>query len=205
MASVDSAPSIVLRTLPATPISEIRSSFDNSTAAISAPSILNMAGESHPATPPHSTIQFPQDAPHPSSIKRSSSPTRHSRLSAKPLHLGVRRDVSTMSVDSATSLDTTYHGPVIPPNSDRTYGRTLILAFDGTGDAFDLDNSNVVKLFSVLKKGDNARQLVYYQVYIELCIKIRASTHYDNTLVWYWHVYNSASCNSFVFQSQQNA
>ena len=38
-----------------------------------------------------------------------------------------------------------------------------VMCFDGTGDAFDGDNSNVVQLFSMLKKGDKNQQLVYYQ------------------------------------------
>ena len=42
--------------------------------------------------------------------------------------------------------------------------RKLVLCFDGTGDSFDLDNSNVVQLFSVLTKGERRRQLCYYQV-----------------------------------------
>jgi hypothetical protein len=33
--------------------------------------------------------------------------------------------------------------------------RCLILCFDGTGDAFDDDNSNVVQLVSVLKKNND--------------------------------------------------
>ncbi|KIK60798.1 hypothetical protein GYMLUDRAFT_225554 [Collybiopsis luxurians FD-317 M1] len=41
--------------------------------------------------------------------------------------------------------------------------RTLVLCFDGTGDQFDDDNSNVVNLFSMLKKDDPWQQLVYYQ------------------------------------------
>lgn len=59
--------------------------------------------------------------------------------------------------------------------------RTLILCFDGTGDQFDSDvrqlrideqlyahishqNSNVVQFLATLKKDDNSKQLVYYQV-----------------------------------------
>ncbi|KAJ3836743.1 hypothetical protein EV361DRAFT_951281 [Lentinula raphanica] len=46
----------------------------------------------------------------------------------------------------------------------KTHGhRTLVLCFDGTGDQFDEDNSNVVNLFSLLKKDDPSQQLVYYQ------------------------------------------
>jgi len=41
--------------------------------------------------------------------------------------------------------------------------RTLVLVFDGTGDQFDADNSNIVQLFSTLKKDDRDQQLVYYQ------------------------------------------
>ncbi|KAI0688127.1 hypothetical protein BC835DRAFT_1408164 [Cytidiella melzeri] len=41
--------------------------------------------------------------------------------------------------------------------------RTLVLCFDGTGDQFDTDNSNVVQFFSMLKKDDRRQQMVYYQ------------------------------------------
>jgi hypothetical protein len=50
-----------------------------------------------------------------------------------------------------------------PPDSNRTY-RTLVVCFDGTGDQFDADNSNIVKLVSLLKKDDKTKQMVYYQV-----------------------------------------
>lgn len=50
---------------------------------------------------------------------------------------------------------------VIPPDHE---GRTLVLCFDGTGDQFDADNSNIVQLVSLLKKDDRTKQLVYYQV-----------------------------------------
>jgi len=39
----------------------------------------------------------------------------------------------------------------------------LVLCFDGTGDTFDNDNSNVVQLTSFLKKDDPTKQMVYYQ------------------------------------------
>ncbi|KAF9445122.1 hypothetical protein P691DRAFT_676292 [Macrolepiota fuliginosa MF-IS2] len=41
--------------------------------------------------------------------------------------------------------------------------RTLVICFDGTGDQFDSDNSNIVELFSMLRKDDPGKQLVYYQ------------------------------------------
>jgi hypothetical protein len=53
--------------------------------------------------------------------------------------------------------------PVIPPDHGHA-GRTLVLCFDGTGDQFDADNSNIVQLVSLLKKDDKSKQLVYYQV-----------------------------------------
>lgn len=41
--------------------------------------------------------------------------------------------------------------------------RTLVLCFDGTAGQFDSDNTNVVKLFSLLCKDDADRQRCYYQ------------------------------------------
>jgi len=41
--------------------------------------------------------------------------------------------------------------------------RTLVLCFDGTADEFDEDNSNVVKFHALLKKGDEDKQMIYYQ------------------------------------------
>ncbi|EDR03434.1 uncharacterized protein LACBIDRAFT_307300 [Laccaria bicolor S238N-H82] len=41
--------------------------------------------------------------------------------------------------------------------------RTLVLCFDGTSNKYDENNTNVVKLFTLLKKGDPAEQLCYYQ------------------------------------------
>lgn len=50
---------------------------------------------------------------------------------------------------------------VIPPTHTN---RTLVVCFDGTGDQFDNDNSNIVQLVNLMKKGDRRQQLVYYQV-----------------------------------------
>ena len=50
--------------------------------------------------------------------------------------------------------------PVIPPKHPN---RTLVLCFDGTGDQFDADNSNIVQLVSLLNKDDTSQQMVYYQ------------------------------------------
>ncbi|KAK7464107.1 hypothetical protein VKT23_006271 [Stygiomarasmius scandens] len=58
--------------------------------------------------------------------------------------------------------DTDALNDVIPEPSE-SRSRTLVLCFDGTGDQFDDDNSNVVQFFSMLKKDDWRQQLVYYQ------------------------------------------
>ncbi|KAG8914963.1 hypothetical protein FRC01_003850, partial [Tulasnella sp. 417] len=42
-------------------------------------------------------------------------------------------------------------------------GRTLILCFDGSGDSFDDDNTNIVRFFSALEKNKPDQQLCYYQ------------------------------------------
>ncbi|KAF7364563.1 hypothetical protein MVEN_00325300 [Mycena venus] len=54
------------------------------------------------------------------------------------------------------------HPPItfVPPENDH---RCLILCFDGTGDQFDADNSNIVQLVSALKKDNRKKQMVYYQ------------------------------------------
>ncbi|KAI9449825.1 hypothetical protein BJY52DRAFT_1126411 [Lactarius psammicola] len=44
-----------------------------------------------------------------------------------------------------------------------TTTRTLVLCFDGTGDRFDADNTNIVQFSSFLKKDDKKQQMVYYQ------------------------------------------
>jgi uncharacterized protein (DUF2235 family) len=51
---------------------------------------------------------------------------------------------------------------VIPPHEPHR-ARTLVLCFDGTGDQFDADNSNIVEFFSMLKKDDSDKQMCYYQ------------------------------------------
>ncbi|KAL1716855.1 hypothetical protein EV715DRAFT_254601 [Schizophyllum commune] len=48
----------------------------------------------------------------------------------------------------------------LPPNN---HHRAIVLCFDGTGDQFDEDNSNIVSFLSLLKKDDPSKQLVYYQ------------------------------------------
>jgi hypothetical protein len=61
----------------------------------------------------------------------------------------------------STSVDPRLAPPTIPPTHTN---RTLVLCFDGTGDQFDADNSNIVQLVSLLKKDEKPKQMVYYQV-----------------------------------------
>ncbi|KAG6840745.1 hypothetical protein C0991_004654 [Blastosporella zonata] len=62
--------------------------------------------------------------------------------------------------DSLASSNDYDDDDIIPPQHAH---RTLVLCFDGTGDQFDEDNSNIVNFFSMLKKDDPKDQLVYYQ------------------------------------------
>ncbi|KAF7326066.1 DUF2235 domain-containing protein [Mycena kentingensis (nom. inval.)] len=66
---------------------------------------------------------------------------------------------STLS-PSLLSPQNSTNGNIIPPEHPF---RTLVLCFDGTGDQFDSDNSNIVQFFSMLPKSDRSRQMVYYQ------------------------------------------
>ncbi|KAJ7621997.1 hypothetical protein DFH06DRAFT_1009614 [Mycena polygramma] len=69
--------------------------------------------------------------------------------------------------------------PAIPP--ERPF-RTLVLCFDGTGDQFDLDNSNIVQFFSMLPKGDRTKQMVYYQAGIGTYTTPQIATPYMATV-----------------------
>ncbi|KAJ7243067.1 hypothetical protein C8J57DRAFT_1243788 [Mycena rebaudengoi] len=68
--------------------------------------------------------------------------------------------ISSPQSSSFTQPTGTTGSMVIPP--DHPF-RTLVLCFDGTGDQFDSDNSNIVQFFSMLPKADRSKQMVYYQ------------------------------------------
>ncbi|KAF8996537.1 hypothetical protein BDQ17DRAFT_1429684 [Cyathus striatus] len=70
------------------------------------------------------------------------------------------RNTSSTSTSPRTHKEEAAVTTVIPPIHPF---RTLVLCFDGTGDQFDSDNSNIVELFSILKKDDPNLQMVYYQ------------------------------------------
>ncbi|KAI0962092.1 hypothetical protein AcV7_001013 [Taiwanofungus camphoratus] len=86
------------------------------------------------------------------SFRTSPPPSYDNTPFTTPSHSYIRHTTANGGVDN----------DVIPPPSD-CKPRTLVLCFDGTGDQFDADNSNVVLLFSMLKKDTPHEQLVYYQ------------------------------------------
>ncbi|KAK0243677.1 hypothetical protein EDD85DRAFT_945002 [Armillaria nabsnona] len=82
-----------------------------------------------------------------------------------PHHLRVSTGSSTAETVISPEANAERSGPkdiptTIPPKHE---SRTLILCFDGTGDQFDADNSNIVQLCSLLKRDDRSEQMVYYQ------------------------------------------
>ncbi|KAH9055195.1 hypothetical protein EDB87DRAFT_1688475 [Lactarius vividus] len=69
---------------------------------------------------------------------------------------------------------TSSSGGIISKANDRPFTppRTLVLCFDGTGDQFDADNTNIVQLCSTLEKGDKDQQMVYYQKNVILTLSL---------------------------------
>ncbi|KAI9455939.1 hypothetical protein BJY52DRAFT_1384548 [Lactarius psammicola] len=90
------------------------------------------------------------------------APIPSGRLPPKPIQTQLKHSTSTSShKDSLPSAGPgAYDTRVLPPSHE---ARTLVLCFDGTGDQFDADNSNIIQFFSMLKKDDKSQQLVYYQ------------------------------------------
>ncbi|KAK0243595.1 hypothetical protein EDD85DRAFT_804498 [Armillaria nabsnona] len=76
---------------------------------------------------------------------------------------------TTVPADASTSRKHPVKEETLDPNTTSEFvppdhrHRILVLCFDGTGDQFDSDNSNIVQLFSLLKKDDRSKQMVYYQ------------------------------------------
>ncbi|KAJ6523506.1 hypothetical protein DFH09DRAFT_1047209 [Mycena vulgaris] len=67
---------------------------------------------------------------------------------------------SLISGDPHPPNDTSTEFPVIPPHHPF---RTLVLCFDNTRGHFHCANTNIVRLVSILEKGDRTKQMVYYQ------------------------------------------
>lgn len=55
------------------------------------------------------------------------------------------------------------------PATSSNQPRTLVLCFDGTGNAYNNEVTNVVRMFSALEKEQRDRQLCYYQPGIGKC------------------------------------
>jgi hypothetical protein len=104
---------------------------------------INDDSEAKPTRPSFTISEVPSESP-----VMTSPPTNF-------LQLGEDRRPSRQE-----TLDPRTQHPVIPPEHEH---RTLVLCFDGTGDQFDADNSNIVELFSLLKKDEKHKQMVYYQ------------------------------------------
>ena len=102
------------------------------------------------------------------------SPTSTIRVDSKL----IRSSSPDLQAEGEKSATPTPVPPVVPPDHA---ARTLILCFDGTGDQFDADNSNIVQLVSLLKKDDSTKQLVYYQVRF---ILLRLTVYWTGR---YWH------------------
>ncbi|KAI0368947.1 hypothetical protein BV20DRAFT_947314 [Pilatotrama ljubarskyi] len=105
-----------------------------------------------PANPP--ALSSPQQS---SSTDAEQSPTSTWGKSTR-YPSTVPTDSPRMSRHSSSSE--TGDSDIVPPYHP---ARTLVLCFDGTGDQFDTDNSNVISFFSMLKKDDRNEQMVYYQ------------------------------------------
>ncbi|KAH8987362.1 hypothetical protein EDB86DRAFT_2808911 [Lactarius hatsudake] len=89
------------------------------------------------------------------------APVSSGRLPPNPIQTQLKSPGSDSRKDSLPSAGPgAYDTTVIPPSHE---ARTLVLCFDGTGDQFDADNSNIIQFFSMLKKDDKSQQLTYYQ------------------------------------------
>lgn len=71
-----------------------------------------------------------------------------------PARIPLEEIPATIRAVPDSSKDLTEDGP--------DSGRSIVVCLDGTGDTFDEDNSNLVKVFQALRK-DDPRQLCYYQ------------------------------------------
>lgn len=102
-------------------------------------------------------------------------------------------DVYRPTLPTSLNSEATLSVPsVIPPEHDH---RTLVLCFDGTGDQFDADNSNIVQLVSLLKKNDRNKQMVYYQVSSH---QPEYSSSHSSQPVWHRHLHLFQGCGALV-------
>ena len=90
----------------------------------------------------------------------SMSSTSPTVVNVNGSRLGKESPISVESGRQTTSSSS------LPPFIGQTphSGKMLIVCFDGTGNDFNADNSNIVQLVSMLKRDDKTKQMVYYQV-----------------------------------------
>ncbi|KAF8274308.1 hypothetical protein EI94DRAFT_1794529 [Lactarius quietus] len=90
--------------------------------------------------------------------------TPFGRTPPNPIQTQLKTPISASSgKDSFPSAGPGAHDDTVVPSYHEARSRTVVLCFDGTGDQFNTDNSNIVNFFSMLKKDDKSQQLVYYQ------------------------------------------
>ncbi|CCL98902.1 uncharacterized protein FIBRA_00909 [Fibroporia radiculosa] len=100
-------------------------------------------------------------APSPISLSASQrSASSFSTQRSSPMDLQSSFNGTMLTSLTSSMVDDARDDDIIPPGPNP---RTLILCFDGTGDQFDTDNSNVILLNSLLMKDRPTEQLVYYQ------------------------------------------
>jgi hypothetical protein len=104
-------------------------------------------------------VQHGQEATSASTIIASLDP--HSRVATDATEIDIIPISSTKGDAGPILLPGGEVPPVIPLRTD--HRRTLVLCFDGTGDQFQDNNSNIVQFVSMLTKEDDNKQLVYYQ------------------------------------------
>ncbi|KAH9977574.1 hypothetical protein BJV74DRAFT_149377 [Russula compacta] len=68
-----------------------------------------------------------------------------------------------MIAPHSRGMDNSTHSPEVLVEVEPRKPRTLVLCFDGTSNEFSKRNTNVVKLYSILKKDTPESQLCYYQ------------------------------------------
>ena len=118
-----------------------------------------------PQTPPTSSFRLSaSDAmSHPKLASSDSDATMFSLAHSKRTQNVSAATESHSPVSSNTDTESPTKDNKPPPTTERT-GRNLVLCFDGTGDQLCPTNSNIVRLLSLLKKGNSTEQMVYYQV-----------------------------------------
>ncbi|KZT41775.1 hypothetical protein SISSUDRAFT_1042273 [Sistotremastrum suecicum HHB10207 ss-3] len=154
--------------------------------------------DSQSATKP---VANPTPAPPPASPPadpaNGSSGTQTTNSTGFPLNQSIGSGKDTVLVGNpiippTIPIDTTCWPPITVKRP-----RTLVLCFDGTGDQFDEDNSNIIKFFQCLKKNDPTRQMVYYQSGIGTygdpnitgAIRRYIATKLDEAIAWYLHAH----------------